>query len=57
MSILLVDESAVFGENHQLSACHWQTSSDKVVSSTANNAASARHTNLNDDMNQLHTYI
>ena len=33
-SILLVEETRVPGENHQLVASHWQTLSHKVVSST-----------------------
>ena len=58
MSVLLVDKTTVSGENHQLSASYWHTLSDKVVSNTGRHAASARHTNLNDDMydSYLRTY-
>jgi len=33
-SVLLVEESGVFGENHRPGASHWQTLSHYVVSST-----------------------
>ena len=33
-SVLLVEETGVPGENHWLVACHWQTLSHNVVSST-----------------------
>ena len=32
--VLLVEETGVSGENHRSAACHWQTLSQKVVSST-----------------------
>jgi hypothetical protein len=33
-SVLLVEETGVHGENHRPVACHWQTLSCNVVSST-----------------------
>ena len=33
-SVLLVEETGVFGENHWPAASHWQTLSHNVVSST-----------------------
>jgi hypothetical protein len=34
-SVLLVEENGVPEENHRPAACHWQTVSHNVVSSTA----------------------
>ena len=33
-SVVLMDETRVTGESHQLSASHWQTLSHNVISST-----------------------
>jgi len=33
-SVLLTEESGVYGENHRSAASHWQTLSQNVVSST-----------------------
>ena len=37
--VLLVEETGVPGENHQSAACHWQTLSQNVVSSTPRQSA------------------
>jgi hypothetical protein len=52
-SVLLVEETAIPGENHQPVAGHWQTSSHNFVSSTPRMSGFRTH-NVSDDR---HTFL
>ena len=50
-SVLLVEETGVFGENHRPVASHWQTFSHNIVSSTP---CHEQDSNFSDDRHWLH---